>query len=352
MPEDNDVNGGEENLSNMVAPPDMDIANDVARQTIARFRANCLVAADRCAVSGKGRSWCLSPAVGPALQACHIIPQQHYHLYPVEEDRGNEDDEIEYSSQRLRLAWQRTWSADNGILLLSHLHELFDARVIAINPDTELVHIFAPYDVVDEYHGRKAYLPDSVDRRALRHHYEMCWAENMTAKMLPADTPLGINVDRLAPSGSTSPLSGRTRVSASMDTSVRGTQDENAAQPAQGGSGDPSKRTRPAQYDSNRSNDDDEEPVPSLTDDDVSQTSLSRCRSAQGDEEGATEPKQFRKRTWSQTAGNDGDWETKRDDPGHSDGQYGEERRKSKISKQFLADVNWELQRLQREGST
>lgn len=31
-----------------------------------------------------------------------------------------------FGARRLREAWQRTWSAENGILLLSHLQELFD----------------------------------------------------------------------------------------------------------------------------------------------------------------------------------------------------------------------------------
>ncbi|KAK1761710.1 hypothetical protein QBC33DRAFT_604003 [Phialemonium atrogriseum] len=179
--DDNDANE-EEDFTNMIAPPDTNIAPDLARQTIAAFRSSCLVAARQCAVSGKGQSWCSNPAAGPALQTCHIIPQEHYHLYP-DVDTEDDDNNIEYGLCRLRTAWQRTWSADNSILLLSHLHELFDARLFSIHPDTFQVRAFVPYDVVCEYHGRKARLPVSVDQAVLRHHYEMCCIENIGAKM-------------------------------------------------------------------------------------------------------------------------------------------------------------------------
>lgn len=204
--DDNDANE-EEDFTNMVAPPDTDIAPDFARQTIAAFRSSCLVAARQCAVSGKGQSWCNSPAAGPALQACHIIPQEHYHLYP-DVDTEDDDNNVEYGLRRLRTAWQRTWSADNSILLLSHLHELFDARLFSIHPDTFQVRAFVPYDVVCEYHGRKARLPVGVDRAALRHHYEMCCIENMGAKM-PLMEPASVTDAAMGSSGMTSPFMSR-----------------------------------------------------------------------------------------------------------------------------------------------
>jgi hypothetical protein len=42
-----------------------------------------------------------------------------------------------------------------------------------------------PYDVITEYHGKKADLPRGLDFRALRHHYDMCCIENMAAQKQP-----------------------------------------------------------------------------------------------------------------------------------------------------------------------
>lgn len=151
-----------------------------AHQIMAAFRTSCLVESDRCAVSGKGRGWYSSPAVGPGVQACHIVPQQHYHIYPLSEAYISEP---RYSHRRLREAWRRTWIARNGILLSKTLHKLFDLRLFSIHPDTLRVRIFVPYDFLEEYHGRTAQLPLNVDRRALRHHYEMCCIENMAPEM-------------------------------------------------------------------------------------------------------------------------------------------------------------------------
>ncbi|KAL7799200.1 hypothetical protein V8C37DRAFT_366959 [Trichoderma ceciliae] len=233
----------EEDFTNMVAPPDMDIAADVGRQTIAGFRSSCLIAARQCAVSGEGRSWCISPAVGPALQACHIIPQQHYHLYPDPEGLNNTDS-IELSPQRLQEAWQRTWSAKNGILLLSHLHELFDSRLFSIHPETLQIRAFVPYDVICKYHGLTAIVPSNVDRNALRHHYDMCCIENMAAEMPLMDQ---ISKIELPASGMTSPFNTKaTFPSISTPTeSLEQPHSRDINQSTQRTRGDPSKRPRP-----------------------------------------------------------------------------------------------------------
>ncbi|KAL7791041.1 hypothetical protein V8C37DRAFT_410628 [Trichoderma ceciliae] len=155
----------EEDLTNMVAPPDTDIVADIGQRTIAGFRSSCLVAAQQCAVLGKGRSWCISPAVGPALQACHIIPQKHYHLYPDPEgpEGPNGDDDVELIPRRL----------ENGIFLLSHLHELFDSRLFSIHPERLQIGTFMTYNILCDYHRHIAKLPSNVDRNALRHHYNI-----------------------------------------------------------------------------------------------------------------------------------------------------------------------------------
>ncbi|EEU35113.1 uncharacterized protein NECHADRAFT_15991, partial [Fusarium vanettenii 77-13-4] len=168
-----------EDVTDLVAPPDFDIPIETARQTMASFRNSCLSGTARCAITGKGRSWYMNPTVGLGVQACHIVPQQHYHVYPVPSSFPGG----RYDPRRLRAAWERTWSAKNGLLLFSHLHELFDARLFSIHPDTLRIRVFMPYDVLLDYHGVLAQLSPTVDRRALRHHYDMCCIENMAADM-------------------------------------------------------------------------------------------------------------------------------------------------------------------------
>lgn len=43
------------------------------------------------------------------MQACHIVPPQHFHVYP------NGDDITDFSGRRLVQAWYDTWSPDNGV---------------------------------------------------------------------------------------------------------------------------------------------------------------------------------------------------------------------------------------------
>ncbi|RSL80239.1 hypothetical protein CEP52_017416 [Fusarium oligoseptatum] len=225
-----------EDVEGLVAPPSLDIPLEQARQTMAAFRTSCLAASTTCAVTGKGRSWYFNPSVGPAVQACHIVPQQHYHVYPV----PTSIQENRQSPRRLRQAWDCTWSLENGILLLSHLHELFDARLFSIHPDTGRIRVFMPYDVLLDYHGSIAHLSSDIDRKALRHHYEMCCIENMAAKMPLSESLASEDVSRSAASGAISPFdSGSNTPVISSVTSPR-----NILSPKF--CGDPSKRSKPA----------------------------------------------------------------------------------------------------------
>lgn len=224
----------------------MAIAADDARRVMDLFRSKCLMAARQCAVSGRGKSWCNYPTVGPSLQAYHIVPQQHYHVYPNPDglgNRDNDDDDVLYSSARLKGAWKRTWSAENGILLLSHLHELFDARLFSIHPDTLRVRAFVPFDVLLDYHGRIAQVSADVDRAALRHHYDMCCIENMAAKEPILEAPP-------IRSGGASPFAARADApslgSARPHDVPRHPREPRDSQQA---TGDPSKRSRPEQDD-------------------------------------------------------------------------------------------------------
>ncbi|KAM0420357.1 hypothetical protein ACHAPT_011899 [Fusarium lateritium] len=206
---------------------------DTARQTMASFRNSCLSGTARCAVTAKGRSWYMNPTVGLGVEACHVVPQQHYHVYPVPRSFP----EGRYDPRRLRAAWERTWSAKNGLLLFSHLHELFDARLFSIHPDSLRIRVFMPYDVLLDYHGVLAQLSSTVDRRALRHHYEMCCIENMAADM-PLSEAVSLELPkRPSASGAVSPFdpSSHTPIFAGV-----------ASPGDAGAAGDPSKRYRPA----------------------------------------------------------------------------------------------------------
>ncbi|RXG50445.1 hypothetical protein VDGE_04822 [Verticillium dahliae] len=236
-----DIPGDPDNA--MTAPPDMSITPEQARKTMDIFRASCLTAAVQCAVSARGRSWCPAPSFGPALQACHIVPQQHYHVYPDPDGLSDlAETDVFYSSSRLEEAWKNTWSADNGILLLCHLHDSFDQRLFSIHPDTMRVRAFVPYDVVLDYHGKKAQVPVNVDRGALRHHYEMCCIENMAAK-----APL-IEPSFIA-SGTVSPFAAGAEMPSLPSPRPRDTSGGTASSTSPAAPGDPAKRQRSGQDD-------------------------------------------------------------------------------------------------------
>ncbi|KAI3392394.1 hypothetical protein diail_5745 [Diaporthe ilicicola] len=151
-----------------------------ARKHMAAFRESVLKVGDgRCAITGKGGGW-WGKGVGPAIHAAHIVPQLHWSVYPDSEQRV-----VQEERSLLQHAWEHTWAQPNGLLLASHLHTCFDARLISIHPDTRKVRSFVPYDMITEYHGRAAQLPTRIDLHALRHHYDMCCLENMTALKPP-----------------------------------------------------------------------------------------------------------------------------------------------------------------------
>ncbi|KPM43715.1 hypothetical protein AK830_g2822 [Neonectria ditissima] len=174
--------GGDDDVASLVAPPTMNIPIETARQTMTAFRTSCLIASGKCAITGKGRSY----------------------------------------TRRLGEAWDHTWSAKNGILLLSHLHELFDARLFSIHPDTLRIHVFAPYDIISDYHGSIARLPLSVDRRALRHYYEICYIKNMAAEIpLAEQQPASEAGTRPVVSGTISPFDPESNISIISSVNAR-----------------------------------------------------------------------------------------------------------------------------------
>lgn len=236
----------DEDLVNMVAPPECNISDERAKTTMANFRTSCLTSARQCAVTGMGRSWCNSPTIGPALQACHIVSPLDYHTYPdPEADADETHDGGEMASpRRLEQAWERTWGPENGVLLFSHLHDMFDQRLFSIHPDTLQIRVFMPYDILLAYHGRRAKVQRRVDRAVLRHHYDMCCIENMTARM-----PF---VEQLPRTGSVASTSGintlldirPTLAGIAIRRIMESPSEQNQGEDGQRPDGDPSKRAR------------------------------------------------------------------------------------------------------------
>ncbi|KAH8743991.1 hypothetical protein F5883DRAFT_591102, partial [Diaporthe sp. PMI_573] len=162
--------------------PETLISKEEAAPIISDFRQNVIgIGNSRCAVSGKGGAWWAGNGIGPAVQAAHIVPQIHWNVYPDTEQGIAPLADI----SALREAWIQTWDMSNGLLLAATIHQCFDARILSIDPDTGRIRAFMPYDVITEYHGKKADLPRGLDLRALRHHYDMCCIENMAAQKQP-----------------------------------------------------------------------------------------------------------------------------------------------------------------------
>ncbi|KAF4446340.1 hypothetical protein F53441_10011 [Fusarium austroafricanum] len=234
----------DDEFENVVAPANMEIDSDQARKITNEFRSSCLNRATSCAVSGEGQPWCPGPPIGPGVQACHIIPQHHYHLYPVAGgDLDDDDFSPEESHRRLKESWQSTWSPRNGILLMKHLDEFFDARLFSIHPYTLRIRVFVPYDALTKYNGKRASVHKTIDRKALRHHYEMSCIENMAADRPILDV-ISSSTSRMT-SGKATPLTARTDLPATPTLSESGN----------GMVGDPSKRRQLNQPDQSQQGD-------------------------------------------------------------------------------------------------
>lgn len=234
----------DDDIAGIVAPPESRISDERAKTTMANFRANLLQSADSCAVTGMGRSWTLNPTIGPALQVCHIVSQLHYNTYPLRISNVDESqDNSQVGTRQMEQAWERTWAPENGILLFSHLHEMFDQRLFSIHPETLHIRVFMPYDIILAYHGRKAQVDRFVDRKALRHHYDMCRIENMAAQLpfieqLPPTEPSSA-------SAVTTPLQLRTRLSGlASPTILESPSEQSQSQDGRRFDSDPSKRAK------------------------------------------------------------------------------------------------------------
>ncbi|KAI1190284.1 hypothetical protein F5B17DRAFT_107001 [Nemania serpens] len=190
---------GDNNIEDidMVAPKNLEINEEVAKKTQNSFRHNCLARGNLCAVSRQGQPWCLATPIGPTIRACHIVPQIQYHVYPC----GDDTTTIHTSPRGLLTAWEKAWSPNNGILLGNSLHELFNARLFSIHPTTFQVRTFVPFDILIQHHGNKAFIHPKTDINALRHHYEMCCIENMAAEKPQIEDHASLSTSMLSTRG-------------------------------------------------------------------------------------------------------------------------------------------------------
>lgn len=133
-----------------------------------------------CAISGLGRYAPENSTLiwsDPGLTISHIIPPQHFELFPV--DKSGMDGEEDELAEKWRMTWD---PQENGIVLLGHLHALWKARLIAVEPMFLTIRCFGPYDSIAAYEGKKASFSKVPNKEALRWHYNMCVYENITAK--------------------------------------------------------------------------------------------------------------------------------------------------------------------------
>ncbi|KAI0435500.1 hypothetical protein F4803DRAFT_545378 [Xylaria telfairii] len=172
--------------------PESIITETEARPIINEFRKAILTTGQtKCAISHKQGAWWPGGGMGIVMEAAHIVPQVHWSKYPTRNQAVAALDDC----VALRDAWEATWHMSNGLLLSVQIYQLFNARIISIEPTTKRIRVFMPCDVLVEYHGKHALLPKDVSVSALRYHYDMCCIENMTAKkpLIPPSRPLKMN---------------------------------------------------------------------------------------------------------------------------------------------------------------
>ncbi|KAI9773176.1 MAG: hypothetical protein M1840_008297 [Geoglossum simile] len=108
---------------------------------------------------------------GPGIEVAHIIPKSMYRFYP-----GAADEEE---------AWYSTNSYQNCILLESLTHVVHDNRLIAIEPQSERIRLFAPIKhLLGRSNQRANFVGVRPTQESMKWHYEMCVVENMCALLL------------------------------------------------------------------------------------------------------------------------------------------------------------------------
>ncbi|KAI9772220.1 MAG: hypothetical protein M1840_000969 [Geoglossum simile] len=125
-----------------------------------------------CVITGQNTSWEPGSTVcGPGIEVAHIIPKSMYQFYP---NAASGDD-----------GWNLINSPRNCILLDSLTHVIHDNRLIAIQPSSNRIRLFAPVKPLLEKSNRQAGFGRSRPAwESLDWHYNMCVVENMCAILL------------------------------------------------------------------------------------------------------------------------------------------------------------------------
>ncbi|KAI6754701.1 hypothetical protein HG530_012453 [Fusarium avenaceum] len=71
-----------EDVDNSTVPHLLGVGFKDAERIKEVFLSLILTYSDRCTIWALGQSWCFTQVIGPALQPCQIVSQNHYHRYP------------------------------------------------------------------------------------------------------------------------------------------------------------------------------------------------------------------------------------------------------------------------------
>lgn len=138
---------------------------DSHRTTAASTRSAWWPQFARCAISGCKVYWKYEFA--PGLGCYHILDQS-----------------ANYNAAEGHISGEMSRkSTNNKIMMLSHIHDFWQAGLLAIHPETLRIRCFVPSDVISKYDDKAASFPNSEtpDRDSLRLHYDICVWVNMTA---------------------------------------------------------------------------------------------------------------------------------------------------------------------------
>ncbi|KUI68557.1 hypothetical protein VM1G_03636 [Cytospora mali] len=157
------------------------IAGIDARRAMNTFPSNifqgCL---QGCVITGKGLVF---GTQGPSLEAAYIVPQSQWNTFPINSNNTMADPN---NIDELQLAWKSTWNGSiNGVMMLSHIHKCLDTRLFAIHPETHLIRVFVDYDIINEFHNKRANLPRITSKPALQLLWDLAVLENTPSTSFP-----------------------------------------------------------------------------------------------------------------------------------------------------------------------
>lgn len=120
-----------------------------------------------CAISG------LVPEEGNRLHIAHIIPTEHYQVYPISGMQHSEVPAADLDDYTPGDKWDMTWDREfNGIALLDHFRSLWVSRFWAIEPETMTIAVLAPCTRASLSHSALHLLVKSDTNSVLPSHHQ------------------------------------------------------------------------------------------------------------------------------------------------------------------------------------